>query len=215
MTATETAAPRSVPLFALDGSETGQVELPAAVFGGPVNQAVLHQALVRQQANARQGTHETKTRGQVSGGGRKPWRQKGTGRARQGSIRAPQWRHGGTVFGPHPRSYEQQMPRKQRRLALRAALTAKSQGEQIRVVEAITLVAPKTATMAQLFDALRTGDQTLLVLPAHDQMVERSTRNLGYVRTVLASNLSVEDVLAADTLVMTREALSQLEEHLG
>src|SRR5918911_199655 len=142
---------RNVPVFDASGNEAGQVELDEAIFGGPINQAVLHQALLRQQANQRQGTHETKTRGEVSGGGKKPWRQKGTGRARQGSTRAPQWRHGGTVFGPHPRSYEQGLPKKQRRLALRAALASKAEAEQLRVVEEIALEAPKTKTMAELF----------------------------------------------------------------
>src|SRR5207253_1031323 len=120
-----TPSPMSVTVYDREGKGSGQVELPAAVFNVPVNEAVLHQAVLRQQANDRQGTHQTKTRGEVSGGGKKPWKQKGTGRARQGSTRAPQWRHGGVVFGPHPRSYEQKMPRKQRRLALRAALSVK------------------------------------------------------------------------------------------
>src|SRR5207302_5111890 len=122
--------------------ETGEVQLPPEICSAPVNEAVLHQALLRQQANERQGTHQTKTRGDVSGGGKKPWKQKGTGRARQGSTRAPQWRHGGTVFGPHPRSYEQKMPRKQRRLALRSALSVKSQEDAVRVLEEIALEAP-------------------------------------------------------------------------
>jgi large subunit ribosomal protein L4 len=131
-----------------EGKESGQVDLPEAVFNAPVNEAVLHQAVRRQQANDRQGTHDTKTRGEVSGGGKKPWKQKGTGHARQGSTRAPQWRHGGTVFGPHPHTYEQKMPRKQRRLALRSALSVKSQEDAVRVVEEIALEAPKTSVLA-------------------------------------------------------------------
>jgi large subunit ribosomal protein L4 len=197
------------------GKESGQVELPESVFNVPVNAAVLHQAVRRQQANDRQGTHETKTRGEVSGGGKKPWKQKGTGRARQGSIRAPQWRHGGTVFGPHPRSYEQKMPRKQRRLALKAALSAKSQEGALRVVEEITLEAPKTRVVAGLFDQLGAGARTLFVIPEHDLMLEKSTRNLAGIKTILATNLNPGDVLIADTIVFTRAALTQVEEWLS
>src|SRR5256714_13481086 len=129
----------SVAVFDREGKQTGQLQLPESVFNAPVSAAVLHQAVRRQDANQRQGTHETKTRGEVSGGGKKPWKQKGTGRARQGSTRAPQWRHGGTVFGPHPHSYEQKMPRKQRRLALRSALSVKSQEGAVRVLQDIEL----------------------------------------------------------------------------
>jgi len=207
--------PRSVTVFDREGKAAGQVELSESVFGGPVNEAVMHQAVLRQDANARQGTHETKTRGEVSGGGKKPWRQKGTGRARQGSIRAPQWRHGGTVFGPHPRSYEQGMPRKQRRLAVRAALTVKAQADELRVVDGIALEQPRTQTMAHLFAEMGAGERTLFVLAAHDLALERSTRNLTFVRSVLASNLNVSDLLAADTVVFTREALNQVEEQLA
>ncbi|TMF25349.1 MAG: 50S ribosomal protein L4 [Chloroflexi bacterium] len=138
----------SVTVYDREGKESGQVELPASVFNVPVNEAVLHQAVLRQQANDRQGTHQTKTRGEVSGGGKKPWKQKGTGRARQGSTRAPQWRHGGVVFGPHPRSYEQKMPRKQRRLALRAALSVKSKDGAVRVVEEIANLNPSDVLTA-------------------------------------------------------------------
>jgi len=191
------------------------VELPASIFGVPVNEALLHQALRRQQANERQGTHETKTRGDVSGGGRKPWKQKGTGRARQGSTRAPQWRHGGVVFGPHPHSYEQKMPRKQRRLALRSALSAKYQDGAVRVVDEIALDAPKTSTMADLFAQMDAGLRILFVLPEHDLMLEKSTRNLAAVKTILGANLNIEDVLTADTIVLTRAAVTLVEEWLA
>ena len=194
-----------------DGKESGQVDLPEAVFNVPVNEAVLHQAVRRQLANDRQGTHDTKTRGEVSGGGKKPWKQKGTGHARQGSTRAPQWRHGGTVFGPHPHSYEQKMPRKQRRLALRSALSVKSQDDAVRVVEEIALEAPKTRVIAGLFDQLGAGARTLFVIPEHDLMLEKSTRNLAGVKTILAQNLNCTDVLTADTIVFTRSALTQVE----
>jgi len=202
-------------VFDGSGTETGMVDLPEAVFNAPLHEAAMHQALLRQLANARQGTHQTKTRGEVSGGGKKPWKQKGTGRARQGSTRAPQWRHGGTVFGPHPRGYEQKMPRKQRRLALRAALAAKAQAEQLRVLDGLAMEAAKTRQMADLFEALGTGQRALLVLPAHDLLVEKSTRNLPWVRTILLANLNVFDVLEADTVVLTREALAQLEAQLA
>ena len=209
------SAKQSVAVFDRDGKESGQVELPASIFGVPVNEALLHQALRRQQANERQGTHETKTRGDVSGGGRKPWKQKGTGRARQGSTRAPQWRHGGVVFGPHPHSYEQKMPRKQRRLALRSALSAKYQDGAVRVVDEIALDAPKTSTIADLFAQMDAGLRILFVLPEHDLMLEKSTRNLAAVKTILGPNLNVEDVLTADTIVLTRAAVTLVEEWLA
>jgi large subunit ribosomal protein L4 len=205
----------AVAIFDREGNETGQVQLPEAIFGAPVNGAVLHQAVLRQQANDRQGTHQTKTRGDVSGGGKKPWKQKGTGRARQGSTRAPQWRHGGTVFGPHPRSYEQKMPRKQRRAALRGALSAKHQDGAVRVIEELTLEEPKTRVVADLFAQMETGALTLLVIREHDLNLEKSTRNLTSVKTILASNLNPGDVLTADTIVFTRSALSDIEEWLS
>ncbi len=205
----------SVKVFDAEGRETGEVQLPSEIFNAPVNEAVLHQAVRRQQANERQGTHQTKTRGEVSGGGKKPWKQKGTGRARQGSTRAPQWRHGGVVFGPHPRTYEQKMPRKQRRLALRAALSAKVRDGAFRVVDEIALEAPKTKTLDSLFTALQAGVRILFVLPEHDLLLEKSTRNLASVKTILVSNLNVGDVLAADTVVLTQKALAQVEEWLA
>jgi len=205
----------SATVYDRDGKQSGTIELPEAVFNAPVNEAVLHQAVRRQLANDRQGTHETKTRGEVSGGGKKPWKQKGTGRARQGSTRAPQWRHGGTVFGPHPRTYEQKMPRKQRRLALRSALSVKSQEGAVRIVEEIALEAPKTRLVAALFDEMGVGARTLFVIPEHDLMLEKSTRNLAGVKTILATNLNPTDVLTADTIVFTRSALTLVEEWLS
>jgi large subunit ribosomal protein L4 len=212
MAATEKS---SATVYDREGKESGQIELPPSVFNAPVNEAVLHQAVRRQLANDRQGTHQTKTRGDVSGGGKKPWKQKGTGRARQGSTRAPQWRHGGIVFGPHPRTYEQKMPRKQRRLALRSALSVKSQEGAVRIVEEIALEAPKTSILAGLFDEMGAGARTLFVIPEHDLMLEKSTRNLAGVKTILATNLNPADVLTADTIVFTRSALTQVEEWLS
>ena len=205
----------SATVYDKDGKESGHLDLPESIFNAPLNTAVLHQAVKRQQANDRQGTAQTKTRGDVSGGGKKPWKQKGTGRARQGSTRAPQWRHGGVVFGPHPHSYEEKMPRKQRRMALRVALSVKSQEGAVRILEEITLDAPKTNLVANLFDQLGAGARTLFVIPERDLMPEKSTRNLAGVKTILATNLNPTDVLIADTLVFTRSAVTQVEEWLS
>ncbi len=194
------------------GASTGELELPSSIFGGPVHTAVMHQALIRQLANARQGTHDTKTRTEVRGGGKKPWRQKGTGRARQGSIRAPQWSGGGVVFGPTPRSHRQEMPRKQRRLALRSALAAKAQDGHIAVLGGFELEAPRTRAVAELLRAVEAGARVLIVLGSHNEVLERSARNLAEVRVLLAANLSVRDLLTADTVLMTRDALEHVEE---
>jgi len=194
------------------GQVTGSVELPSAVFDVEVNTALLHQAVVRQLANARQGTHQTKTRAQVSGGGRKPYRQKGTGRARQGSIRAPQWTGGGVVFGPHPRSYRLEMPRKQRRLALRSALTAKARDGQIAVLGELSFERPHTKTIAGLIDAVDSRGRVLLVLGSHNELLEKSARNIPQVQVTLAGNVSVRDLLIAETVLFTRDALEHVVE---
>jgi large subunit ribosomal protein L4 len=198
-----------------EGDRAGTVELPEAAFGGAVHGPVLHQALLRQLAGARHGTHGTKTRGEVSGGGRKPYRQKGTGRARQGSIRAPQWRGGGTVFGPTVHGYSQSMPRKQRRLALRSALAARAADGAIQVVEALDYEQPKTAKLATFLDKVEAGRRVLLILAEHDENVELSARNIPQLRLILSSNLSVRDVLTAETLVFTKAAVAAVAEHLG
>jgi large subunit ribosomal protein L4 len=194
------------------GERSGELELAETIFGGPVNTAVMHQALVRQLANGRQGTHDTKTRTEVRGGGKKPWRQKGTGRARQGSIRSPQWAGGGIVFGPTPRSYRQEMPRKQRRLALRSALAAKAQDGHIAVLGGFEAEAPRTRLVVDLLRNIDAGARVLVVLGSHNEVLERSARNLPEVRVILAANLSVRDLLTADTVLMTRDALDHVEE---
>jgi large subunit ribosomal protein L4 len=194
------------------GATTGEVELSDAIFGGPINTAVMHQALTRQLANARQGTHDTKNRTEVRGGGKKPWRQKGTGRARQGSIRSPQWAGGGVVFGPTPHSHRQEMPRKQRRLALRSALAAKAQDGHIAVLSGFELDLPSTRAVAGLLRNLEAGARVLMVLGSHNEQLERSSRNLPEVKVILAANLSVRDLLTADTVLMTRDALEHVEE---
>ena len=194
------------------GATTGELELPEAIFGGRVHTTVMHQALIRQLANARQGTHDTKTRTEVRGGGKKPWRQKGTGRARQGSIRSPQWAGGGIVFGPTPRSYRQEMPRKQRRLALRSALAAKAQDGQIAVLGGFEAEAPRTRAVVELLRAIEAGARVLMVLGSHNDVLERSARNLPEVKVILAANLSVRDLLTADTVLMTRDAIDHVTE---
>jgi large subunit ribosomal protein L4 len=194
------------------GATTGEVELSEAIFGGPINTAVMHQALLRQLANGRQGTHDTKTRTEVRGGGKKPWRQKGTGRARQGSIRSPQWAGGGVVFGPTPRSYRQEMPRKQRRLALRSALATKAQDGHISVLGSFDLEVPSTRAVVALLRTIEAGARVLVVLGSHNEQLERSARNLAEVRVILAANLSVRDLITADTVLMTRDALDHVEE---
>ena len=202
----------SVAVVDQSGSSTGQLDLPESIFGGPVNTAVMHQALLRQLANARQGTHDTKTRTEVRGGGKKPWRQKGTGRARQGSIRSPQWAGGGIVFGPTPRSYRQEMPRKQRRLALRSALAAKANDGNITVLGSFELDTPRTRAVVDLLRSIEAGARVLVVLGSHNESLERSARNLAEVRVILAANLSVRDLLTADTVLMTRDAIDHVEE---
>ncbi|TMC49136.1 MAG: 50S ribosomal protein L4 [Chloroflexi bacterium] len=197
------------------GATTGTFELPGELFEGRVHQAAMHQALQRQLANGRQGTHDTRTRAEVRGGGRKPYRQKGTGRARQGSIRAPQFVGGGIVFGPRPHSYRQDMPRKQRRLALRSALAAKAQAGHITVLESFALEVPRTRAVVDLLGAIGAGGRVLIVLGSHNQALERSARNVPEVKLVMASNLSVRDLLVAETILATREALEHVSEVLS
>ena len=199
-------------MLSAKGTEAGSVELADSLFAAPVNEALIHQAAVRQLAGRRLGTADTETRGEVSGGGRKPWRQKGTGRARQGSRRAPQWAGGGVVFGPHPRDFEQRMPAKMRRAALRGVLSAKQGEGAVRVVEEIGLDEIKTRAMLKRLTAWRAEGKVLLVLPGRDEVVERSCRNLRQVRVVLADSLNVVDLLDADTIVFTRGALDRAQE---
>ncbi|HVC05599.1 MAG TPA: 50S ribosomal protein L4 [Candidatus Acidoferrales bacterium] len=194
------------------GAVTGSVDLPEAVFGIEPNEPVMHQALLRQLANSRQGTSSTKTRSEVRGGGRKPWRQKGTGRARQGSTRSPQWEGGGVVFGPHPRSYRMDMPRKQRRLALRSALSAKAQDGGVVVLEAFTLDVPQTSAVTAMLRTVDAGKRVLVVLGSHNEMLEKSARNITEVQVTLAGNLSVRDLLIAETVIVTRDAIEHIEE---
>ena len=199
-------------LYRKTGEEAGSVELPDALFAAPVNAAVLHQAVVAQLAGRHLGTHDTKTRGEVAGGGKKPYRQKGTGRARQGSRRAPHFTGGGAVFGPHPRSYEQRLPRKMKRLALRGALTAKYGDGAVRVVEDLAMEAIRTRELVGYLGALNVAGRVLVVAPARDQRLTLSARNLPDVEVILADSLNVVDILNADVLLIEQPALTTLSE---
>ena len=199
-------------LFDRAGKNLGSVELNDALFAAPVNEAVLHQVVTAQLAGRRIGTHETKTRGEIRGGGKKPYRQKGTGRARQGTPTAPHYRGGGVVFGPHSRSYEQRLPRKMRRLALRGALTAKLGDEAIRVVDSFGLDGIKTREVVGVLSALNATGRVLVVAPVGDERLRLSARNLPTVEVILADSLNVVDVLKADTLVIEQPALARIEE---
>ena len=205
----------SVKSYDGQGAPAGEVELPSSVFGQTPHPAVMHQAYLRQLANARQGTASTKTRGDVSGGGAKPYRQKGTGRARHGSEREPQMVGGGTVFGPQPRSFRQRMPRKMRRLALRSALSVKVEEGKVSVFEALDMEVPKTRAMADLLRAVGVEETVLLVLPASNDVVARSVNNLPWAKVVLAHNLNLYDLFTHDRLLIAKDALGQLEETFG
>jgi large subunit ribosomal protein L4 len=205
----------STPLYDRTGKTVGNVELSDELFAAPVNTAVLHQVATAQLAGRRAGTHDTRTRGEVRGGGRKPYRQKGTGRARQGSIRAPQYRGGGAVFGPHPRSYDQRLPRKMKRLALRGALTAKLGDEQLKVIDTFGLDAIKTKELVSVLGALEATGRVLVVAPARDQNLELSARNLPSVEIILADSLNVVDLLNADVVLIEQPALATIESVYG
>jgi large subunit ribosomal protein L4 len=202
-------------LYDRKGKSVGNVELNETLFAAPVNEAVLHQAVTAQLAGRRTGTHDTKTRGEVRGGGRKPYRQKGTGRARQGSRTAPHYRGGGAVFGPHPRSYEQRLPAKMRRLALRGALTAKLGDEAIKVIDSFGLEASRTRELVGVLDALQARGRVLLVAPAVDERLRLSARNLPTVEVILADSLNVVDILKADVLLIEQPALARMDEVYG
>lgn len=202
----------NAPLYDRTGKSVGSVELADALFAAPVNAAVLHQVVTAQLAGRRTGTHDTKTRGEVAGGGHKPYRQKGTGRARQGSRTAPHYKGGGAVFGPHPRSYEQRLPRKMKRLALRGALTAKLGDEAIKVIDAFGLEAIRTRDLAGVLGALEARGRVLVVAPGRDEKLELSARNLPTVDVLLADSLNVVDLLKADMILIEQPALARMEE---
>jgi len=199
-------------LYDKTGKNVGNVELSDSLFAAPVNAAVLHQVVTAQLAGRRTGTADTRTRGEIRGGGKKPYRQKGTGRARQGTRTAPHYRGGGVVFGPHPRSYEQRLPRKMKRLALRGALTAKLGDEAIKVIDKFALEAIKTRDLAAVLGALEARGRILVVAPGRDERLELSARNLPTVEIILADSLNVVDLLKADIVLIEQPALARMEE---
>ena len=207
--------PVQAPFFDALGERNGEVDLPDAIFAETPNIPVMHQAYLRQLANARQGTASTKTRATVRGGGAKPYRQKGTGRARHGSIREPSMKGGGKVFGPKPRDFSQRMPKQMRRLALRSALSQKAIEERIRVVESFVFDEPKTSQAQELMDAIGFDGTTLVVLPAPNYTVSRSFENLGHAKIVLARNLNLRDIFTHTYLLLSKDTIELLEENFG
>jgi len=207
--------PLQAPLFDSAGESQGHVRLSQHIFGEEPNAPVMHQAYVRQMANARQGTASTKNRGAVSGGGAKPYRQKGTGRARHGSIREPSMKGGGVVFGPHPRDYSQRMPKQMRRLALRSALSQKAIEGRVRVIDGFGFEEPRTKQAADLITAIGFDDTTLVVLPAPSYVVSRSFENLKGSKIILARNLNIRDLFTHTYLLLAKDCLELLEENFG
>ena len=205
----------TVATYNMAGKEVGKIELNDAVFAVEVNEAVMHQAVVRQLSNERLGTHATKTRGMVRGGGRKPWKQKGTGRARSGSTRSPLWIGGGTVFGPSPRSYYKAMPRKARRLAVKSALSEKVNNNDLIVMEELTLAAPKTKEVLNILNNFEVGDAKVLFITEGDVNVEKSARNIQGVKALASTGLNIFDLLHHDKLFITKGAVAKIEEVLG
>lgn len=206
----------NLPVKDMAGKQIGEIEVSDAVFGAPVNNSLMHQALLRQLSNARLGTHKTKTRGEVAGGGRKPWRQKGTGRARQGSTRAPQWVGGGTVFGPTPRTYIKAMPKKMHRAALRSALSVKAGAGQVVVLDKLALSEAKTKHAAAMVKALGLADQNVLLVVGDPEVaVVRSVSNLAKVKLLTAGYINVRDLLGYDVVLMARDAVAHVETWLG
>lgn len=207
-----------VDVLNMEGKKVSSVELPAGIFEAPIYVDLMHQAHTRQLANARLGTHSTKTRGDVRGGGRKPWKQKGTGRARQGSTRSPQWKGGGVAHGPHPHGYELSMPRRMRRAALRAALSAKAAEANIIVLDKLALEEPKTRLMAKALTALCGDASALVLIPGKTpeyELVMRSTSNIPDAKILLAGYVNIRDLLVFNKLVVPLDALEVLKANLG
>jgi len=203
-----------VTLFKQDGSEAGDFELNASVFGIEPNKHVLNEAVLMQRASLRQGTHAVKNRSAVRGGGRKPWRQKGTGRARQGSIRAPHWVGGGVVFGPTPRSYSYRLPKKVRRLAIKSALSTKTQENNVIVVDDIQFEKPKTKEFVKMLEALEVDNKVLLIIAEQDENIIRSANNLPSVKVITVNQINVLDVLLHDKIILTKDAAEEAGEVL-
>jgi len=204
-----------VAVYNVKGEQIGEIELNDKVWGIKPNKHVMHQAVVMQLASQRLGTHATKTRAMVRGGGRKPWRQKGTGRARHGTIRSPIWRGGGIVFGPHPRKYGFSLPKKVRRLAMRSALSSKVQSNDILVIDSLDMDLPKTKAMVEILSNLKVDQKALLVTAEYNENVFKSARNIPYVKQLKADKLNVYDVLNHAKLVITKDAVAKIEEVLA
>lgn len=201
-----------VQLVNMSGKNVGEIELCDAIFGIEPNLAVMHAAVVNYLANQRQGTQSTLTRTEVRGGGRKPWRQKGTGHARQGSIRSPQWRHGGVALGPKPRDYSYSLNKKVKRLALKSALSSKVLDNAIIVVDSIAMESYKTKDMVSMLNAVEASKKALIVLPEVCQKVQKSAANIPGVKTTLVNTLNVYDIINADSLVVAQDAVKKIEE---
>jgi large subunit ribosomal protein L4 len=207
-----------VDVLNMEGKKVSEMELPSSIFEAPINVDLMHQAYVRQMANARLGTHDTKVRGEVAGGGAKPWKQKGTGRARQGSRRAAQWVGGGRIHTPHPRSYEQRMPKKMRQAALRSALSAKAAESGLVIVDDLKLEETKTRVVAKAVSNLVGSASALIVMPSKDEAYEtvmRSADNLAETKVLLASYLNIRDLLGFDKVILPVKTLDVLVSHLG
>lgn len=202
----------TVSVYDMTGKQTGSMELSDAVFGIEPNKAVLHSAVVNYLANQRQGTQSTLTRAEVRGGGKKPWRQKGTGHARQGSTRAPQWRHGGIALGPKPRDYSYVLPKKVRRLAMKSAFSSKAASGELLVLETLTMDEIKTKAFATMLSVLGADRKALVVLPEKNDTVILSARNIPGVKTALVNTLNVYDILNADKFIVVKDAVAKLEE---
>ena len=202
----------NVSVYNMEGKEVGKIDLNDAIFGVEVNEHLVHMAVLQQLADKRQGTQKAKTRSEVSGGGRKPWRQKGTGHARQGSIRAPQWKGGGVVFAPVPRDYSFKMNKKEKRAALKSALTDKAQNNNLIVVDELKFDEIKTKKFAEVMNNLKATRKARVVLADNDQNVVLSARNLAEANTTLTNTLNVYDIVNARTLVLTKDAVAKIEE---
>ena len=202
----------TVDVYSVEGKKVKEIELNEAIFGIEPNEAIVHSVLVNYLANQRQGTQNTKTRSEVRGGGRKPWRQKGTGRARQGSIRAPQWVKGGIALGPKPRSYKYTVNRKERRLAIKSMLSSKVLEKELVVVDALDLKEIKTKEMVKVLNNLKVEGKTLILLPEKNENVQKSARNIENVKTTLVNTINVYDLLKYKNLVITLDTVKKLEE---
>ena len=201
-----------IALTNMQGANVGEIELADGIFAVPMNEPVVHQVIVAQLANKRQGTQSALGRTEVSGGGKKPWRQKGTGRARQGSTRAPQWTHGGVVFAPKPRDYSKSVPRKVKRLAMKCALSAKVAGNEMIVLDALSVETPKTREMAKILNDIGATANTLLVLPGKDETIARVSNNISGLKLAFVNTINVLDIMNCDKFVVVKEAVSKIEE---